>query len=110
MAGYAPSFHSHEEAKKQSHRSDRTILIVSYPIGQALAPYLAAGCRAVIGLVPRALFIGVIQLRGYNTTHQSGCKQPDFFLDPRLIQIRLIKTFNCPERLFYFPNHFDIAF
>ena len=28
------------------------------PIVQALAPYLSAGCCAVNGLVPRALFIG----------------------------------------------------
>ena len=29
-----------------------------HPIVQALAPYLPAGCCAVIGLVPHALFIG----------------------------------------------------
>ncbi len=29
------------------------------PIDQALAPYTVAGCRAVTGLVPRALFMEV---------------------------------------------------
>ena len=29
-----------------------------HPIGQALAPYLSAGCCAVIELVSHALFIG----------------------------------------------------
>lgn len=28
------------------------------PIDQALAPYPMAGCRAVTGLVPHALFMG----------------------------------------------------
>ena len=36
-----------------------------HPIGQALAPCLSAGCRAVTGPVPRALFIGIIQLPCY---------------------------------------------
>ncbi len=32
-----------------------------FPIGQALAPYLMAGCCAVIELVSHALFIGYNQ-------------------------------------------------
>ena len=32
--------------------------MVSLPIGQALAPYLPAGCCTVIELVSRVLFIG----------------------------------------------------
>ena len=49
-----------ERAKKQSHRLDRAACYLTNPIDQALAPYLAAGCRAVYGLVPRALFIGCV--------------------------------------------------
>ena len=48
--------------KKPSHRNRQDSYHI-IPIGQALAPYLAAGCRAVTGPVPRALFIGVIQLQ-----------------------------------------------
>lgn len=33
------------------------------PIVQPLAPYLAAGCRAVVGAVPRALFMVIILYR-----------------------------------------------
>jgi hypothetical protein len=32
--------------------------MIQHPIGQALTPYTAAGCRAVNELVSRALFIG----------------------------------------------------
>ena len=44
--------------KKTAYRSDRAVRLYC-PIVQALAPCRnAVGCRAVAGLVPRALFIG----------------------------------------------------
>ena len=47
-------------AKKNPSLPTGTLKTMS-PIGQALAPYLLAGCCAVIGLVPRALCIGVFR-------------------------------------------------
>ena len=47
---------SQESGEKTSIVSDRCQLSIS-PIGQALAPYLPAGCCAVTGLVPHALFM-----------------------------------------------------
>ena len=47
-----------KSVKKQSHRSDRIAKYLYNPIGQALAPYLLAGCCAVNELVSHALFIG----------------------------------------------------
>ena len=48
------------------------------PIGQALAPYLTAGCCAVAGLVPHALCIGVFG-QFYDNTYASD-RQGKFLL------------------------------
>lgn len=51
--------------------------MIQHPIGQALTPYTAAGCRAVNELVSRALFIGysyyIIKNNFYKCTIQKNC-------------------------------------
>jgi len=50
-----------QQGKKRTHRHRQEQVEAMLPIGQALAPYLPAGCCAVIGLVPHALCIGVFR-------------------------------------------------
>ena len=51
---------------KKSHRNDGILKIKLYPIVQALAPYLPAGCCAVVELVSRALSMVIILLYNYS--------------------------------------------
>ena len=95
---HSPALKKHEKTIPSSPTGWHTIHSVfsSYRSSFGTLPF-PAGCRAVTGLVPRALFIGIIQLHLYYSTEIC------FFLLCRFCRFRRQSAANC--RLILIPIH-----